>query len=622
MHTDGPANGTHRRAQRTQTNRLARLLDAETHVGYQKALDQVTTASATGQLPERLDRHGLDLALRILLRQDYTMWGPLTAGHPWPDPYQSLTPSLPGSPTEKAREALERAHEAGPRAVTQEGAFAFDDDPYAYDDEDEPTPASGLDPGEVPPLQAEVTETFTRWWTRKLAEDGTTPRFRMPYAFSTHPRSPSADAVLETCRGALGDDAYEAQLQRLIDHNPLDVGLYARLGDLALQRHDGETEDLLYTAPTAGERRHYLEQALSWYQAAVAVGESSLPMGFHGRLPWSADSNRPFLEALYDLAQTYWRMGRYNSAERVLVTVLYLDPADALGALELLATVRTHRRWHPGICSYSEPRDRVPPRRRIVSPRGVPTLRYLLMRDDEPTDATVDAVVRSAAAEALNATWDGRSDHVVVSTPAGKVKVTVVARHQGDHSLVPDAHWWDAHRLGQKMEGPVLLVLVADAGYIAVAQLLHAEQLAAYRAADLPGRDCTAFTTTFVHNGTHYGWDLSPSLDQALDAILIDHGSGSMEVEAGTGSPRGFWVEVSGVSGEPWFSAAVEGLDARAAGLHVATMARMLSPEKGIAVKTIDSTRVWAAFAGTTKRPSGEPVFVAKRGERERQPVQ
>jgi hypothetical protein len=87
------------------------------------------------------------------------------------------------------------------------------------------------------------------------------------------------------------------------------------------------------------------------------------------------------------------------------------------------------------------------------------------------------------------------------------------------HGLVPDAYWWDAHAAGEAMGGPVLLVLVADRGHIAVAQLLRADQLAAYRAADLPRRDQTAFTTTFLHGTTTYGADLPSALDHALDLL-------------------------------------------------------------------------------------------------------
>ncbi|WP_331756621.1 hypothetical protein [Streptomyces decoyicus] len=77
----------------------------------------------------------------------------------------------------------------------------------------------------------------------------------------------------------------------------------------------------------------------------------------------------------------------------------------------------------------------------------------------------------------------------------------------------------------------------------------------------------------------------------------------------------GFWVEISGVTGKPWFEAAVESDDARSAGLTVAQDARKISPEEGPAEKTITTVRVWTASSGATSRPGGEPVFVAERGK-------
>ncbi|MFM9452380.1 tetratricopeptide repeat protein [Streptomyces europaeiscabiei] len=554
------------------------------------------------------------------MRQDYTRWGPVAAGHRWPHVYQSLTRNLPGTRTKAAQEALAHCHTAGPRAVVQEGAFAFDEDPYSEKGDEEeraadPTTAStGED--NTPAPQAEATRIASRWWMQQLAEDGTMPRFRMPDTFSG---SSDIGSGLETCRSTTGLDTYEALLRRWVNAEPLDVSFYVRLGDLALERHDGETGGhISYAPPSAADRRRYLGEALSWYEAAVAVGESSLSHAFCGRLPWSESNNRPFLEALHGLALTLWRLGRFNSAERVLVTMLYLNPGDDQGALELLATVRTHRRWHPGVCGYGEPRDGVLIDSRLTTAIIQNSLRTFLAADVPPSRATVDEVVRRATAEALNATWDGHSSHVIVGSARNGIKLTVVARHQNGHSLAPDAHWWDAHSVGQETDGPVLLVLVADPGYIAVAQLLRTDQLAAYHAADLPGRDRMAFTTTFIHNGTHYGTDLASRLDKALDARLAEPGSGRTEIQSGTGSPDGFWVEVSGVTGGPWFTAAVEGSDPRAISLHVSRTARMLSPEKGVAIKTIDTVKAWAVRTGATERPPGEPVFVAKRGEEER----
>lgn len=547
-----PASSAARRSsQRTQLGRLARLLDGETQSGYQKALQEVTSASEAGRLPDRLDHHGLDVALRVLLQQDYVLWSPLAAGHPWPDVYQPLMHALPGTRTQQAGEAAERARRAGVREAVQDGTFdpdevlaAWDEDEYdkdegddrddyEYDDEDEEAPGESADHAGLPqdeelgiaPGPQRDAEIAARWWLDRLAEDDVLPRYRMPECYPGRIEVP-LDAALDARQATADLTAYDDALRRTIDAEPRDVDAYAHLGSLALQHHDGDYGDVIcFLGPTAADRRRYLKQALAWYEAAVAVGEASLPMIFHGRLPWSELNNRPFLRAVHGLALTLWRLGRFNSAEKVLVTLLYLNPDDNQGTREVLADVRAHRRWHPGIADSTDhhARSRVliaarHPRHAQLQARPG-SLRTLLTAERRPTPDTVAHAVRRAAAEALNGTWDGRSPHIVVGPPRSGIKVRVVARHQRGHSLAPDEYWWDAHTADQEIDGPVLLVLVADRGYVALAQLLRADQLAAYREADLPRRDRTAFTTTFIHGDTHFGTDVTSPVDHALDIL-------------------------------------------------------------------------------------------------------
>lgn len=138
-----------------------------------------------------------------------------------------------------------------------------------------------------------------------------------------------------------------------------------------------------------------------------------------------------------------------------------------------------------------------------------------------PTPETVADAVRRAAAQALGAFWDGRSSHIVIGHPRTGIKVTIVARHQRGHSLTPDEYWWYAHHADAEIDGPVLFALVADRGYIALAQLLRADQLAAYRTSDLPRRDRTAF----IHGDTHYGTDITRMINNALDDLPAQPGS-------------------------------------------------------------------------------------------------
>ncbi|WP_199546307.1 hypothetical protein [Streptomyces sp. N35] len=546
--SDTEPSGDRRRSQRIQTTRLARLLDAETQIGYQNAHQQVIRASEAGTLPKRLDHHGLDLALRSLLEQDCVMWSPLSFGHLWPSPYDSLTDSLPGGRGKLALAAAERACRAGtseavpgstfdPHDVLDDWDDAGHEDEGAYDDDDEENlddgafadassaaaPEAGEEELGIVPGPRKDAEIAERWWLERLAEDGILPAYCIPNPYPGQIEVP-LDAALDERAASADPDAYESELRRIVDAEPRDIDAYAHLGSLALQRHDGEFGDLIsFVGPTTAERRRHLKDALAWYEAAVAVGELALPMGFRGRLPWSELENRPFLRALHGLALTMWRLGRFNSAEKVLVNLLYLNPRDNQGACEVLREVRGHRRWHPGVTEDDDQRLRneilLIARRPVHARPG--SLRTLLMPDADPTAATVAHCVRRAAAEALNATWDGRSAHIVVGHPHHGIKVTVVARHQRGHSLTPDEYWWDAHSADHEMDGPVLLALVADRGYIAVAQLLRADQLAVYRAADLPRRDRTAFTTTFIHADVRHGTDLSSHVNNALDVLRV-----------------------------------------------------------------------------------------------------
>jgi hypothetical protein len=127
-------------------------------------------------------------------------------------------------------------------------------------------------------------------------------------------------------------------------------------------------------------------------------------------------------------------------------------------------------------------------------------------------------VVRRAAADVLHADRSGTA-HLWLRHVG--MRVTVVARHQRGHDPAPDAYWWDAHQAGA---GPddgtaLLLCLIGDNGRFLTGQLLLPPELAAYRAADLPRRERTAFTTTFTHATTHYGQDLTDALDSALDRL-------------------------------------------------------------------------------------------------------
>ena len=62
-------------------------------------------------------------------------------------------------------------------------------------------------------------------------------------------------------------------------------------------------------------------------------------------LPWGLTDNRPFLRALHGLALCAWRQRRWDAAEEVLVTRVWLEGAGTIDALSCLEQVRARSRW-------------------------------------------------------------------------------------------------------------------------------------------------------------------------------------------------------------------------------------------------------------------------------------
>lgn len=105
-----------------------------------------------------------------------------------------------------------------------------------------------------------------------------------------------------------------------------------------MQRFDNRSIDI-HLALFEVERLWSRTRARSEIARAVALGELSVRPGFGGMLPWSAPENRAFLRALRALAWTKWSAGDLASGRWVLDSLLWLDPADELGAawwMELL----------------------------------------------------------------------------------------------------------------------------------------------------------------------------------------------------------------------------------------------------------------------------------------------
>jgi hypothetical protein len=110
-------------------------------------------------------------------------------------------------------------------------------------------------------------------------------------------------------------------LEGLVEWDSRCLDAHAHLGLLAFDRADSES-------------------ALTHYAAGVWVAEQSLPEGFDGVLGWGLVDNRPFLRCLHGLTLCAWRLELYEEAEELCWALLWLNPGDHLGAVELLPSYR------------------------------------------------------------------------------------------------------------------------------------------------------------------------------------------------------------------------------------------------------------------------------------------
>ncbi|MFE0369540.1 hypothetical protein [Streptomyces tendae] len=324
-----------RRTSPTHFSRIARRLDYETDMGYQKALSAVQDkADQFMQQGPRLDGAGCDMALRMLLRQDLEFWGPGIGAHMWPQIYHPVSMTLLHSGLcQDAIQAAERARDQGqpepcgseydPSYLAAAGVEPLDYEGTADDDWDD-------EPEEIDPALLEAIDEPDRWKRHVLAQ-GVRARFRLPTA---HLLPPAARQEL------LGLDPGESavRLEQLIVERPAGAEAYVWRADLALAdaREHG-----------TGRKRGALMEARRWYECGLAVAEVPLHFPMYGGsfdtgpvLLWREDSNRPLLRSLYGLALVAHRQKRWNTAEMILMRLLYLDPDDEQQAGTLLKEVR------------------------------------------------------------------------------------------------------------------------------------------------------------------------------------------------------------------------------------------------------------------------------------------
>ncbi|MEU5425870.1 hypothetical protein AB0H73_09705 [Streptomyces olivoreticuli] len=318
------------RTSQTHRSRIARRLDRETDMGYQKALNTVREQSddLMRQLGlARLDASGCDMVLRALLQQDVEFWGPGIGAHLWPTSYHPLFMGLPAPMSPTALEAVTRAGRAAdlqaepsgtfdPSWLAEAGVDALDYDCEPDYDEDE----EDLAPEDMEPLDEPDR------WKRHVLAQGQRSAFAMPAQQSL------SSALRKELREQSPKDA-RARLEQTVQDQPTAVEGYVLLGDLALGTRHGAAAD--GPKPSAAE----LDEARRWYECAVTVGEQALHF-FHDALLWREENNRPFLRALFGLALVHCHRGSWNTSEQILFALLHLNPSDEQQAGVLLAEVR------------------------------------------------------------------------------------------------------------------------------------------------------------------------------------------------------------------------------------------------------------------------------------------
>lgn len=167
-------------------------------------------------------------------------------------------------------------------------------------------------------------------WQRHVLTQGVRTVFQLPIGHSLEP------AERANLQGLPAPEA-AARLENLIAQRPMAAEAYVLRAEQALAPARERREE---------PARAALAQARRGYECAVAVAEVPLHFPLYdGReagptLPWRVEANRPLLRALYRLADVAHTQKRWNTAEMILLQLLYLDPEDQQDAAPLLGQAR------------------------------------------------------------------------------------------------------------------------------------------------------------------------------------------------------------------------------------------------------------------------------------------
>ena len=164
---------------------------------------------------------------------------------------------------------------------------------------------------------------------REVIAAGVRPCFEMEQVLpGVHPDDWDSDPIVEAAEMYRAGYHREAigSLEHLLALDRRCVDAWSHLGLIAFQRQ--------------GPAR-----ALEYYDTGVAIAEASLPVGFGGVLSWGMVDNRPFLRCLHGLGLCAWRQRRWDDAEAVFTSLVWVDPYGSQSALACLDAVEARRRW-------------------------------------------------------------------------------------------------------------------------------------------------------------------------------------------------------------------------------------------------------------------------------------
>jgi len=157
---------------------------------------------------------------------------------------------------------------------------------------------------------------------------GPRPRFEMEQALpGWDPDDPGSDPIGQAVDLAEAGKTARARkvLERLLAKDIRCLDAHAHLGNIAFAID--------------------VRSALGYYQRGFLIGCLTVTEDFEGVLPWGVINNRPFHRCLHGLGLCLWRLNRFEEAEKLFDSMLWLNPSDNLGVRFLLPKVRARAEW-------------------------------------------------------------------------------------------------------------------------------------------------------------------------------------------------------------------------------------------------------------------------------------